>query len=1333
MRAKANEVKLLKRCLEGDPKAFEVIVANYQELVCAITYSGVADIHRSEELAHQTFINAWKKLSQLRDLSKFRPWLCTIARNHVKSFIREKKRDILQKAKSMENINETASDESGPLESAVKKEHIELVDAAIGQIPELYREPLVLFYRQGQSVKQVALSLDLSQNAVKQRLRRGREMVKGQLSSIVEETLSATGPKKAFTAAVGASIAGLAVKGSGVAAAGVAVTTSTGTGTTTVLSTVTAKIVAAIAVAAIGVGAVVTYQQINKTEQTSAPLPAAIVVEKEIVAKPEKPQIKAVENATEPAEIPDKTIELAATDVVDAPQSQIEEVKPATVSTESTLAESDEYKFAPKGVLSGLITDINSSEPIEGIKLRICSYDYVEQYVAKTDSNGMYFFENIKEDGTYTISLETNEYVTPGPWKRPRESVQLAKSVQFVKHFQLRKGSKVVINVVDEQGNPIKDVGFYTAYISDDMGRGPKDNVRSKKDGNAFIGGLKPAEYMISAWHRDYALAGQKVAFETFNETKTLVFEMKKGISIEGQAVCSDGLAASGWKVYAKPVWWHSVHCAFSYQIDENGLFVLKHVLPDDYHVGINIPRGDGSSGLWSTKMALPPEDGFIELNIPKPSPHVRVSISGTLEFVNGEMERGIWITARDDSGNSGTTYIQKGQKDFSIDSLVPGLYKISFDLSGTTKIFRNIKAPSEGLVFEIPMKKKVSLRGKVLDKNSGEPVTKFKLMVMGQNYWQEIEDPTGIFEIQAIGEDCKRVVIKANGYASKLSQEVCPDANEPTLIELGIGGAIEGKVVDEKGSPVENANISYLYGRSEKPEDKCIATSDVNGLFTIEDEPEEDGWQWFVISHPNYAPEIKQIEVVEDYITETEIVLKKGGAVEGYVYDSFGKPMPDTTLYFLGESTYQYWKENRSRLGSVTTDSDGYYRITGMPEKLCFGFRHEPDEQLGVVCTTILPKNGKSNRLDFGGQWYATGRLLQSGTPMTDIKVMVRGNTAGYETAFTAYAITDSDGRFTFWGIPSGRRFIYWSIPGMQGWDQWVEIGQFDFKSGIDMDLNDFDVSLSEVSVKIYAESPNEQLDQLDIYVQKYDAKMFYGRRVGQLSPRTDPNDPYIFQNMTPGIYEAIGRRSGYPTIHKVFEITQGQKQCDVDLWIPAGSATLSGKVVPSDSREQQTPLMLRDISQELTIGIQPAADGSYKIGNLPAGDYIIGRASVALSRQSKIKEVSIKSDENKKLDIKVDTLSKQYGGYLLVVIVTEEGLPLSGTRVWLEKGGETIDPHFDNDMGKSFAGDAGEYTLYAEYPGYRKIQKRVSIKSTEGLSTQEILKPVVITMSKQ
>ena len=53
-------------------------------------------------------------------------------------------------------------------------------------IPENYREPLILFYREQQSVAEVAAALDVSPDAVKQRLSRGRQMLREQVASVVE-------------------------------------------------------------------------------------------------------------------------------------------------------------------------------------------------------------------------------------------------------------------------------------------------------------------------------------------------------------------------------------------------------------------------------------------------------------------------------------------------------------------------------------------------------------------------------------------------------------------------------------------------------------------------------------------------------------------------------------------------------------------------------------------------------------------------------------------------------------------------------------------------------------------------------------------------------------------------------------------------------------------------------------------------------------------------------------------------------------------------------------------------------------------------------------------
>jgi len=104
----------------------------------------------------------------------------------------------------------------------LSREEEALVWKTLARIPESYREPLILFYREGQSVAEVASALDLSEDAAKQRLSRGRAMLRERMSGLVEEGLRRTRPGRSFTVAV---LSGLTAGSAGVktaSAAGIA-------------------------------------------------------------------------------------------------------------------------------------------------------------------------------------------------------------------------------------------------------------------------------------------------------------------------------------------------------------------------------------------------------------------------------------------------------------------------------------------------------------------------------------------------------------------------------------------------------------------------------------------------------------------------------------------------------------------------------------------------------------------------------------------------------------------------------------------------------------------------------------------------------------------------------------------------------------------------------------------------------------------------------------------------------------------------------------------------------------------------------------------------------
>ncbi len=216
----AGESELVQASLAGSKEAFGAVVERYQSLVCAITYSATGDIGKSEELAQETFLRAWRNLRQLEDATKFRAWLCTIARNLASSSLRGGSKDVIGTAEPLENAEAMATGAPDPSQAVIDKELQEIVWAAVGRVPQKYREPLVLFYREQRSVSQVAADLGLSEPVVRQRLHRGRQFIEAEVASLVEDTLTCSGPGKAFTIAVVAALPAITTPTAGAAVTG---------------------------------------------------------------------------------------------------------------------------------------------------------------------------------------------------------------------------------------------------------------------------------------------------------------------------------------------------------------------------------------------------------------------------------------------------------------------------------------------------------------------------------------------------------------------------------------------------------------------------------------------------------------------------------------------------------------------------------------------------------------------------------------------------------------------------------------------------------------------------------------------------------------------------------------------------------------------------------------------------------------------------------------------------------------------------------------------------------------------------------------------------------
>ena len=197
-----NDAELVRATLAGNREAFGQIVARYQSLIATLTYSATGSIGHSEDLAQETFVTAWNQLSGLREPEKLRSWLCGIARNLVNNSLRKQKREPSHAAEAIEEISETHALGPQPVESTITNEEQAILWRSLEKIPETYREPLVLFYREHQTVESVAEKLELTPDTVHQRLSRGRKLLAEEVTAFVEGALARTNPGQAFTIGV---------------------------------------------------------------------------------------------------------------------------------------------------------------------------------------------------------------------------------------------------------------------------------------------------------------------------------------------------------------------------------------------------------------------------------------------------------------------------------------------------------------------------------------------------------------------------------------------------------------------------------------------------------------------------------------------------------------------------------------------------------------------------------------------------------------------------------------------------------------------------------------------------------------------------------------------------------------------------------------------------------------------------------------------------------------------------------------------------------------------------------------------------------------------------
>ncbi|WP_405205641.1 RNA polymerase sigma factor [Aquimarina sp. LLG6339-5] len=164
----------IKQVLGGDANAFSTLVERYQNLVYTVIYRMVRNKEEAEEVAQDTFIKAYKSLSNYRGQAKFSTWLYTIAYRKGLDAIKTKKRFIATEL--IEDISEgEVTIVNDALSYLQDKERKQIISDSILKLPEEEAVIVTLYYFEEKSVKEIKDIVGITENNIKIKLYRSRK------------------------------------------------------------------------------------------------------------------------------------------------------------------------------------------------------------------------------------------------------------------------------------------------------------------------------------------------------------------------------------------------------------------------------------------------------------------------------------------------------------------------------------------------------------------------------------------------------------------------------------------------------------------------------------------------------------------------------------------------------------------------------------------------------------------------------------------------------------------------------------------------------------------------------------------------------------------------------------------------------------------------------------------------------------------------------------------------------------------------------------------------------------------------------------------------------
>lgn len=168
----------LEQARRGDKNAFGQLIEAYQGPVYNLAYRMLGNSGEAEEAAQEAFIRAYTRLDSYDPAHKFSTWLLSITSNFCIDQIRKRRAVLLSIDEPLPPHPALHSDNNkGPEAEYMAQEREQLVQGLLKELPDEYRQAVVLRYWYDMSYEEIAETQKTTVSAVKSRLFRARRIL----------------------------------------------------------------------------------------------------------------------------------------------------------------------------------------------------------------------------------------------------------------------------------------------------------------------------------------------------------------------------------------------------------------------------------------------------------------------------------------------------------------------------------------------------------------------------------------------------------------------------------------------------------------------------------------------------------------------------------------------------------------------------------------------------------------------------------------------------------------------------------------------------------------------------------------------------------------------------------------------------------------------------------------------------------------------------------------------------------------------------------------------------------------------------------------------------